>query len=191
MCTQMMRNHLPFPPLSTLPHSLQHQQNQLITPFFWTGSKSWTHAGDVFQALESAQTVITLRLHSFSIMHFFPVCSSGNEVVSHLKEYLFNELPLDIENVHKGAATLRHLRCALGTACQGLQGSGFHAFSINNELNVNLEWSWDALSMCCCLLKSISALSKRHVLMQWDRSDPVKPGNTGQSLWPPELLFHT
>lgn len=74
-------------------------------------------------------------------MHFFPVCSSGNEVVSHLKEYLFNELPLDIENVHKGAAALRHLRCALGTACQGLQGSGFHAFSINNELNVNLEWS--------------------------------------------------
>lgn len=71
MCTQTMRNHLPFPPLSTLPHSLQHQQNQLITPFFWTGSKSWTHAGDVFQALESAQTVITFRLHSFSIMHFF------------------------------------------------------------------------------------------------------------------------
>lgn len=40
MCTQMMRNHLPFPPLSTLPQSQQHQQNQLLVPFFWTGFKS-------------------------------------------------------------------------------------------------------------------------------------------------------
>lgn len=62
-------------------------------------------------------------------------------MVSHLKDYLFNELPLDIENVHKGAATLRHLRCTLGAACQGLHGSGFDAFSVTNELNVDLEQS--------------------------------------------------
>lgn len=59
---------------------------------------------------------------------FFLVCSSSNEVVSHLKDYLFNELPLDIENVHKGSATLQNLRCTLGTACQGLHRSGFSCF---------------------------------------------------------------
>lgn len=76
------------------------------------------------------------RLHSFSIViFFFLVCSSSNEVVSHLKDYLFNELPLDIENVHKGSATLRHLRCTLGTACQGLHRLAFYASIINNELN--------------------------------------------------------
>lgn len=68
-----------------------------------------------------------------------PVYRSSNEVVALLKDYLFNALPLDIENVHKGAATLHHLRSTLGTACQGLHGSGFHAFSLDNELKVKLE----------------------------------------------------
>uniref|UniRef100_H3DHF3 phosphatidylinositol-3,4,5-trisphosphate 5-phosphatase n=1 Tax=Tetraodon nigroviridis TaxID=99883 RepID=H3DHF3_TETNG len=62
---------------------------------------------------------LTLFLDRFQELN---TCSSSNEVVSHLKDYLSSELPLDIENVHKGAATLRHLRCALGTACQGLHG---------------------------------------------------------------------
>lgn len=63
-------------------------------------------------------------------------------MVTLLKDYFFNALPLDIENVHKGAAALHHLRSTLGTACQGLHGSGFHDFSlnnVNNELKVNLE----------------------------------------------------
>lgn len=86
-----------------------------------------------------------------------PVYSSSNEVVTLLKDYLFNALPLDIENVHKGAVTLHHLRCTLGAACQGLHGSGFHAFSLNNELKVNLEW---AERLCWCSLKCVSILLK-------------------------------
>lgn len=47
-------------------------------------------------------------------------CSSADEVIGILSNYLLSELPLDIENVHRGAKTLRHLKCTLGTACQGL-----------------------------------------------------------------------
>lgn len=49
-----------------------------------------------------------------------PSHSHGGDVMSLLNDYLFNELPLDIENVHKGATTLCHLKRTLGTACQGL-----------------------------------------------------------------------
>ncbi|KAL7394772.1 hypothetical protein ABVT39_003826 [Epinephelus coioides] len=46
--------------------------------------------------------------------------STAGEVISLLNDYLFSELPLDIENVHKGATTMCHLKRTLGTACQGL-----------------------------------------------------------------------
>ncbi|XP_076595037.1 inositol polyphosphate phosphatase-like 1b [Chaetodon auriga] len=46
--------------------------------------------------------------------------STAGEVIRLLNDYLFSELPLDIENVHKGATTLCHLKRTLGTACQGL-----------------------------------------------------------------------
>ncbi|XP_034739540.1 inositol polyphosphate phosphatase-like 1b [Etheostoma cragini] len=46
--------------------------------------------------------------------------STSGELITLLNDYLFTELPLDIENVHKGATTLCHLRRTLGTACQGL-----------------------------------------------------------------------
>ncbi|TDH07499.1 hypothetical protein EPR50_G00106630 [Perca flavescens] len=46
--------------------------------------------------------------------------STAGELIALLNDYLFTELPLDIENVHKGATTLCHLRRTLGTACQGL-----------------------------------------------------------------------
>uniref|UniRef100_A0A3Q2PP66 phosphatidylinositol-3,4,5-trisphosphate 5-phosphatase n=1 Tax=Fundulus heteroclitus TaxID=8078 RepID=A0A3Q2PP66_FUNHE len=44
----------------------------------------------------------------------------GCEVIGLLNDYLFSELPLDIENVHKGATTLYHLKRTLVAACQGL-----------------------------------------------------------------------
>lgn len=50
-------------------------------------------------------------------------CSSADDVIGILSNYLLSELPLDIENVHRGAMTLRHLKCTLGTACQGLHRS--------------------------------------------------------------------
>lgn len=54
---------------------------------------------------------------------FIPSYSSADEVIGILSNYLLSELPLDIENVHRGAMTLRHLKCTLGTACQGLHRS--------------------------------------------------------------------
>ncbi|XP_042348911.1 inositol polyphosphate phosphatase-like 1b [Plectropomus leopardus] len=55
--------------------------------------------------------------------------STAGEVISLLNDYLFSELPLDIENVHKGATTLCHLKRTLGTACQGL----------NSEIDLTLS----------------------------------------------------
>lgn len=54
--------------------------------------------------------------------------SAASEMISLLNDYLYCELPLDIENVHKGATSLLHLRRTLGTACQGL----------NNEMDLTL-----------------------------------------------------
>lgn len=51
---------------------------------------------------------------------FCSVYSPAGEVIGLLNDYLFSELPLDIENMHKGATTLCHLKRTLGTACQGL-----------------------------------------------------------------------
>ncbi|XP_044061448.1 inositol polyphosphate phosphatase-like 1b isoform X2 [Siniperca chuatsi] len=55
--------------------------------------------------------------------------STAGEVIGLLNDYLFSELPLDIENVHKGATTLSHLKRTLGTACQGL----------NSEIDLTLS----------------------------------------------------
>ncbi|XP_029297631.1 inositol polyphosphate phosphatase-like 1b isoform X2 [Cottoperca gobio] len=55
--------------------------------------------------------------------------STAGEVIGLLNDYLFSELPLDIENVHKGATTLCHLKRTLGTACQGL----------NSEIDLTLS----------------------------------------------------
>ncbi|XP_034037532.1 inositol polyphosphate phosphatase-like 1b [Thalassophryne amazonica] len=55
--------------------------------------------------------------------------SMASEVISLLNDYLFSELPLDIENVHKGATSLCHLQRTLGTACQGL----------NSEIDLTLS----------------------------------------------------
>ncbi|XP_074529804.1 inositol polyphosphate phosphatase-like 1b isoform X2 [Halichoeres trimaculatus] len=55
--------------------------------------------------------------------------STAGEVIALLNDYLFSELPLDIENVQKGATTLCHLKRTLGTACQGL----------NSEIDLTLS----------------------------------------------------
>lgn len=67
---------------------------------------------------------------------FYPVYSTAGEVIGILNDYLFSELPLDIENVHRGATTLHHLKRTLGTACQGLHRSAFFTFTVNDELKV-------------------------------------------------------
>uniref|UniRef100_A0A3B4ZJ40 phosphatidylinositol-3,4,5-trisphosphate 5-phosphatase n=1 Tax=Stegastes partitus TaxID=144197 RepID=A0A3B4ZJ40_9TELE len=54
---------------------------------------------------------------------------TAGEVIGLLNDYLFSELPLDIENVHKGATTLSHLKRTLGAACQGL----------NSEIDLTLS----------------------------------------------------
>ncbi|XP_061900295.1 inositol polyphosphate phosphatase-like 1b isoform X2 [Entelurus aequoreus] len=46
--------------------------------------------------------------------------NTASDVVSLLNGYFFSELPLDIDNVHKGASALCHLKRMLGVACQGL-----------------------------------------------------------------------
>ncbi|XP_076005227.1 inositol polyphosphate phosphatase-like 1b isoform X2 [Genypterus blacodes] len=55
--------------------------------------------------------------------------SMAGEVVALLNDYLFSELPLDIDSVHKGATTMCHLQRTLGTACQGL----------NSEIDLTLS----------------------------------------------------
>ncbi|KAK7922477.1 hypothetical protein WMY93_009379 [Mugilogobius chulae] len=55
--------------------------------------------------------------------------STASEMMSLLHDYLYKELSLDIENVHKGSTNLFHLRRTLGTACQGL----------NNEIDLTLS----------------------------------------------------
>ncbi|XP_020779042.1 inositol polyphosphate phosphatase-like 1b [Boleophthalmus pectinirostris] len=55
--------------------------------------------------------------------------STGSEIISLLHNYLYSELSLDIENVHKGSTNLFHLRRTLGSACQGL----------NNEIDLTLS----------------------------------------------------
>ncbi|XP_069550436.1 inositol polyphosphate phosphatase-like 1b [Brachyistius frenatus] len=55
--------------------------------------------------------------------------STAGEVIGLLNDYLFSELPLDIENVHKGATTLCHLKRTLSAACQGL----------NSEIDLTLS----------------------------------------------------
>nr|XP_057911273.1 inositol polyphosphate phosphatase-like 1b isoform X2 [Doryrhamphus excisus] len=46
--------------------------------------------------------------------------STASDVIALLNDYFFSQLPLDVENVRKGATSLCHLRRTLGAACQGL-----------------------------------------------------------------------
>ncbi|XP_047440673.1 inositol polyphosphate phosphatase-like 1b [Mugil cephalus] len=55
--------------------------------------------------------------------------NTAGEVIGLLNDYLFSELPLDIENVHKGATNMCRLKRTLGAACQGL----------NSEIDLTLS----------------------------------------------------
>lgn len=74
---------------------------------------------------------------------YYFVYSTAGEVIGLLNDYLFSELPLDIENVHKGATTLSHLKRTLGTACQGLNRLALFCFDfiVNDELKVKIKSS--------------------------------------------------
>lgn len=116
-------------PAKPAPHTFFLDRFQELSAHRWCFPGS-DRARPVFGALSGCGNCV------FS----FPVCSTGNEVLGLLRDYLLNQLPLDIENMHKGAAALHHLRCSLGTACQGLQGSGIHTLTDNNEPKLNLEF---------------------------------------------------
>lgn len=73
---------------------------------------------------------------------FYPVNSTAGDVIGLLNDYLFSELPLDIENVHKGATTLCHLKRTLGTACQGLNRSACFLLLL---LMMNRKWKLGAI----------------------------------------------
>lgn len=60
--------------------------------------------------------------------------STAGEVIALLNDYLFSELPLDIENVHKGATNLSFLKRTLSTACQGLNRLATSSLSARHTL---------------------------------------------------------
>uniref|UniRef100_A0A8D0ALX8 phosphatidylinositol-3,4,5-trisphosphate 5-phosphatase n=1 Tax=Sander lucioperca TaxID=283035 RepID=A0A8D0ALX8_SANLU len=95
-----------FRTLEDLVLGYQHPHKGLVTPLLYAVPRD-TDTGDE----SSGGPTICL---------FYPVYSTAGELIALLNDYLFTELPLDIENVHKGATTLCHLRRTLGTACQGL-----------------------------------------------------------------------
>ena len=70
------------------------------------------------------------------------VDSTAGEVIGLLNDYLFSELPLDIENVHKVATTLCHLKRTLGTACQGLNRLALLL------LLLMMNWKWKPGAVC-------------------------------------------
>lgn len=163
MCIQMTRSRPQFQPLSTQSLSQAHQQNQPLIPYSWTSCRSWTHPGEMFFLDYKVHCLHNLRcMYSFSLPSLFvlsddwqsrsdspyrisvclllclfcPAYSTAGEVIGLLNDYLFSELPLDIESVRKGATSLHHLKRTLGTACQGLHRSVCFAFTVNDEPRV-------------------------------------------------------
>lgn len=81
-------------------------------------------------------------IYKMSHCVFILFYSTAGEVLGILNNYLLSELPLDIENVRKGATTLHHLKCTLGTACQGLHRSAL--FTLLFVMN----WKWIQEASC-------------------------------------------
>uniref|UniRef100_A0A3B3UK49 phosphatidylinositol-3,4,5-trisphosphate 5-phosphatase n=1 Tax=Poecilia latipinna TaxID=48699 RepID=A0A3B3UK49_9TELE len=90
-----------------------------------TPTKPATHA--LF--LEKLQGTKTMGVTNVICVLFYVFHSIAGEVIGLLNDYLFSDLPLDIENVHKGGTTLYHLKRTLATACQGL----------NSEIDLTLS----------------------------------------------------
>uniref|UniRef100_A0A3P8QH37 phosphatidylinositol-3,4,5-trisphosphate 5-phosphatase n=1 Tax=Astatotilapia calliptera TaxID=8154 RepID=A0A3P8QH37_ASTCA len=110
-----------FRTLEDLVLGYQQPHKGLVTPLLYPVPRD-TDSGD-----ESSDGFHAL----YNIIGFFPCLfnSTAGDVIGLLNDYLFSELPLDIENVHKGATTLCHLKRTLGAACQGL----------NSEIDLTLS----------------------------------------------------
>uniref|UniRef100_A0A8C4GZQ1 phosphatidylinositol-3,4,5-trisphosphate 5-phosphatase n=1 Tax=Dicentrarchus labrax TaxID=13489 RepID=A0A8C4GZQ1_DICLA len=111
-----------FRTLEDLVLGYQHPHKGLVTPLLYAVPRD-TDIGD------DSSGGICCMLNYFSWSTLLPLFSTAGEVIGLLNDYLFSELPLDIENVHKGATTLCHLKRTLGTACQGL----------NSEIDLTLS----------------------------------------------------
>ncbi|KAI3351631.1 hypothetical protein L3Q82_020466 [Scortum barcoo] len=132
-----------FRTLEDLVLGYQHPHKGLVTPLLYAVPRD-TDTGDESSDDEkpppvpaSANTVPfagppakpaphTLFLEKLQELN---TSNTTSDVIGLLNDYLFSELPLDIENVHKGATTLCHLKHTLGAACQGL----------NSEIDLTLS----------------------------------------------------
>uniref|UniRef100_A0A7N6BHP1 phosphatidylinositol-3,4,5-trisphosphate 5-phosphatase n=1 Tax=Anabas testudineus TaxID=64144 RepID=A0A7N6BHP1_ANATE len=94
-----------FRTLEDLVLGYQHPHKGLVTPLLFPVPRD-TDSGD--ESSGESQAVNTKNKNK------------SLTVIALLNDYLFSELPLDIENVHKGSTTLCHLKRTLSTACQGL-----------------------------------------------------------------------
>lgn len=96
---------------------------------------------------------------------FFLVCSVAGEVIGLLSDYLLRELPLDIENIHKGATTLCHLKRTLGSACQGLNRLSplYSSFAF---VKVGICTAFSIFIICCVFISDLGFFPQRGVLGQ-------------------------
>uniref|UniRef100_A0A672IE18 phosphatidylinositol-3,4,5-trisphosphate 5-phosphatase n=1 Tax=Salarias fasciatus TaxID=181472 RepID=A0A672IE18_SALFA len=93
-----------FRTLEDLVLGYQHPHKGLVTPLLYPVPRD-TDTGD-----ESSGG----PPYWYPFLSVVSVSSTAGEVIGLLNDYLFSELPLDIENVHKGATTLCHLKRTLG-----------------------------------------------------------------------------
>uniref|UniRef100_A0A8C5E098 phosphatidylinositol-3,4,5-trisphosphate 5-phosphatase n=1 Tax=Gouania willdenowi TaxID=441366 RepID=A0A8C5E098_GOUWI len=146
-----------FRTLEDLILGYQHPHKGLITPLLYpiprdvdTGDESSDDEKPP-QALPVANTTPLTGLPTKPALHYpfleklqaLNISSTAGEVIGLLNEYLFSELPLDIESVLKGATTLSHLKSTLSAACQGL----------NSEIDLTLS---QCISSYRCSSSSLS-----------------------------------
>uniref|UniRef100_A0A669DC06 phosphatidylinositol-3,4,5-trisphosphate 5-phosphatase n=1 Tax=Oreochromis niloticus TaxID=8128 RepID=A0A669DC06_ORENI len=123
-----------FRTLEDLVLGYQQPHKGLVTPLLYPVPRD-TDSGDESSGSYSVSLIFTTKKKRLSCFIqynlIFPRLfnSTAGDVIGLLNDYLFSELPLDIENVHKGATTLCHLKRTLGAACQGL----------NSEIDLTLS----------------------------------------------------
>uniref|UniRef100_A0A3Q2DL63 phosphatidylinositol-3,4,5-trisphosphate 5-phosphatase n=1 Tax=Cyprinodon variegatus TaxID=28743 RepID=A0A3Q2DL63_CYPVA len=119
-----------FRTLEDLVLGYQQPHKGLVTPLLYPVSHD-TDSGDESSGGSQASSFDFFKSNFTSVKHpqsmMLPFIAG--EVIGLLNDYLFSELPLDIENVHKGATTLYRLKRTLATACQGL----------NSEIDLTLS----------------------------------------------------
>lgn len=132
-----------FRTLEDLVLGYQHPHKGLVTPLLYavprdtdTGEESSDDEKPLpvpvsVNTVPFTGTAIKPPLHSQFLdkLQELNISSTAGEVIGLLNDYLFSELPLDIENVHKGATTLCNLKHTLSAACQGL----------NSEIDLTLS----------------------------------------------------